>query len=69
MKATLDDIEWMSDEVKQVKIDQSIASVNGYDGMLAEYYCELLPSTSAINYRANIIDEEKIPSRFEKIFA
>lgn len=69
MKATLDDVEFLTDEEKDNKINQAIDSVTGYDGMLAEYYCELSPEKAAINYKPNIIDMENVPSRFQKIYA
>ncbi len=69
MKATLDEAEHLTEEEKENRINQAIDSVTGYDGMLAEYYCELSPEKAAINYKPNIIDIENVPSRFQKIYA
>lgn len=68
MKSTLDDVEYITQEEKDNKIQQAIDS-SWYEAMLAEYYCELSPETAAINYRPNIIWSDKLPARFEKIFA
>lgn len=68
MKSTLDDIERMSEEVKDVKISQSIASVNWYDWMLAEYYCELMPDKPVINYRPNLLEASRVPKFFDRIY-
>lgn len=68
-KVTLDEVEYLTEEEKEVKVQWSIDSVTGYDWMLAEYYCELSPETPVIRYKPNIIDFENVPRQFDKIYA
>lgn len=68
-KTTIDQLEYLTEDEKKVKVQSAIDSVTWYDWMLAEYYCELSPETAVIRYKPNILDEEQVPRFFEKIYA
>lgn len=68
-KVTLDDSEVKTQEEKNKDIQSAIDSTTGYDGMLAEYFCELSKEKWAIDYRKNIIRHDAISNTFEKIYA
>lgn len=69
MKTTLDDLEIYTEEEKKNMVETELNSVNWYDWMLAEYYCELSPEKPVIRYKPNIIDEKQLPRMFDKIYA
>ena len=68
-KVTLDDVEYKTEQEKKVDIESSIESITGYDGMLAEFFCELSPEKAEINYRPNIVEAITAPKHFDKIYA
>ena len=66
-KSTIDEVEWMTEDDKQVRIEQTINSA-WHRWMIAELYCEPHSVDPAIPYRSALIDPEKLPTMYEKVF-